>query len=236
MASQRPFKGVATKTKQHITTLSNGIVLPLPPPIPQARKAISERTRNLINQNQNEVVIKNMGKRKAELSPINPEKSKRSALGNLTNNAAIINYEEELQFNNNNNNKHCDKILKKTASKLSSKTALVNQIKTTSSSITANNTNNKKLKNSKKENFVQHDQENFVQHDQQNIANPEIKQTKVLTRAAARASKLKEEVRTTIIKPKENEVTQKLPPTRRISNEFEKTADDSLYISALADL
>lgn len=171
-------------------------------------------TKSTIND-QNIGSLKRGGKRKAESSPIQ-EKTKRSALGNLTN--AVINAKE-------NGDK---KIKLETANMVLRKTFQMPQPvapkqTTYGSYATGRAAGLVPLKPSQP----------YGPYKQLEEVSAATRPTKVLTRAAARACQPVDTVIKKEALPLKLEVVKK--PTRRISNEFEKskTLDDTLYMSAL---
>lgn len=179
-------------------------------------------TKSTIND-QNIGPMKKGGKRKADSSPVY-EKVKRSALGNLTN--AVINAKEI-----------GDKKIKLGTGTIQGR-KVVNGVLTNVANKFVNNTTTS-VASLQLSNVVAPQKKTTKGFQVPQIAVPKLpgaaatRPTKVLTRAAARAN---QPIDTTIIKKEivpNLEVVQK--PTRRISNEFEKskTLDDTLYMSAL---
>lgn len=211
-----------------------------PARIPAGRRPISTRTAQKTAIDANAAALPMVAtKRKAE-SPSRTDKVKRSALGNLTN--AVLNYIDDGK-----------KGASKTAAAAAAKTRDVMVLK---KSVQANN----KIKSSN----VTQVMDSLVLKPVSSIGGVPQRQTKVMTRAASRASAAgtdkgrktkmtvaKENQETTLKTKKSNEppggggvgsnnnfraVTNERRASRRLSNEFELNEnEESHYMSALED-
>lgn len=205
-----------------------------PTRVPLSRRPISTRTAQKNSIDGNTTALPTVaGKRKADASPLRTEKVKRSALGNLTN--AVRNYIEDG---------------KKGANKsgVAAKERDVSQLKKPMQ------TNNK----SKSSNLTQA-MDSLILKPMPAINGVPQRQTKVMTRAASRASQssvacakteASEENANTILKPKKSNelissninnnnnlnVNNDKRSSRRLSNEFDLNEnEESHYMSALED-
>lgn len=209
-----------------------------PTRVPAGRRPISTRTGHKTTMDGNTTLLPTVaGKRKADASPLRTEKVKRSALGNLTN--AVLNYIEDG---------------KKGASKAGT-AAKHRDVVVLKKSVQTNN----KTKSSS----ITHVMDSLLMKPMTTIGGGPQRQTKVMTRAASRASQssvantdkglktksieAKENANTILKVKKSNEhqggnnnnhitVSNEKRTSRRLSNEFELNEnEESHYMSALED-
>lgn len=156
-------------------------------------------------QDQNVEPIVTRGKRKAENSPLKNDKIKRSALGNLTNNVNTL---------------HLDDDVKKVVAKIQNEA----QKKATGAL---------KQREIGAGGMVLRPTKVNTRANTRNAIAQIIEEQKVLAQAQAQAQTQNQAAATVAKKKDDLEVVK--PPTRRISNEFNKT-EESLYMSALDDI
>ncbi|XP_053947292.1 G2/mitotic-specific cyclin-B3 [Anastrepha ludens] len=231
-----PTKNTRASTKQAATTTVSTL-------LPLTRKGLTRRTAINVDD-QNVGITQTRGKRKAEHSPAKNDKTKRSALGNLTNNVKLMTMTTKTVHSEDDTKQSTHFTKRKENQSIGTKTQVLKESRNTIGNTDVSTLQNPPTKiatraTTRNANAVNTSYKNVLEETGNKLAIPSVSTliatSSVKSRKSDQAQILPPLPAAPVVAAVATKQSQSNKPVRRISNEFNKT-EESLYMSALEDI